>query len=345
MATPALSLDDIAGHVGIDLTKDPVMKYLKALRITTVSTIAVYLKDTSSIRDLVTKLNGKTQLKGTDYDLDNKDPDAITAQWTVFLSIAQQEFQRQPAPAPTPAAPLSSSSTSDTVPKTLPPGVYAKLVQDHNSITIDGEKRHFPEKVLLGADKILARMYHEHTLTKHYTAVTLGEIMAHRAPSVTKEPEDCDVRESMMIQHGIEAAKWAWILIKTGTETSVIKYCEWIIRLVRKNSSRLAQIKVLWETFTGEIAMHIRPNESFPNITDELMTDLTSVNDALMQSPPKKQRSEQSPWRTGKGKGKGKGKESHPSLGPGPPRRGARSRNQRHLPLSLLSHRPVLHRR
>ena len=43
---------------------------------------------------------------------------------------------------------------------------------------------------------------------------------------MAKEPEDWDVRGSMMIQDGIEAAKWAWILTKVGTETSVIKYCE-----------------------------------------------------------------------------------------------------------------------
>ena len=212
------------------------MKYLKALRITTVSTIAVYLKDSSSIRDLVTKLDGKTQLKGTDYDLDNEDPDAITAQSAVFLSIAQQEFQRQlappsaspaPAPAPTPAAPSASSSTSDAVPKTLPQWVYAKFDQDYNNITIDGEKRHFPEKALLDADKIFARMYHEHTVTKHCTAVTLGVIMAHPVFTslgsvnsarekdnvdrkialdnthqlMNKEPEDWDVPGSLNILH------------------------------------------------------------------------------------------------------------------------------------------------
>ena len=81
----------------------------------------------------------------------------------------------------------------------------------------------------MGADKILARMYHEQTVTKHYTAVTLGEIIAHRVFTslgsvnsarkkdnvdrkialdnthqlVTKEPEDWDVRGSMMIQDGI----------------------------------------------------------------------------------------------------------------------------------------------
>ena len=107
---------------------------------------------------------------------------------------------------------------------------------------------------------------------------------------VAKEPEDWDVRGSMMIQDGIETAKSARILIKIGTETLVIKYCERFIRLLRKNSSRLPQIKVLWETFTWERSPcdADATERVFPSITDELMTDLTAVNDALMQSPPKK---------------------------------------------------------
>ena len=332
MAACAVSIDDIARNAGIDLSKNLAMKYLKALRITTVSTIAVYPKDSSSIQDLVTKLDGKTTFKGKDYDLENEDADATTAQWTVFLNLAQQGFQRQlappssssvPTPSPASVAPSFTLSLRHRAQDTILPGVYAKLAQDYKNITMDGEKRHFPEKVLLGAGKILARMYPEHTVTKHYTAVTLGEIMAHRVFTslgsvnsarkkdnvdrkiasdnahqlVTKEPEDWDVRGSMMIQDGIEAAKWAWISSRSAPK-------------LMKNSSQLPQIKVLWGTFTLEIAMRMQQNESFPNITDELMADLTTVNDALMQSPTEKQCSEQSSWRIGKGKGKGKGKSS-----------------------------------
>ena len=185
-------------------------------------------------------------------------------------------------------------------------------------------------------------MYHEHHTSKHYTAVTLGEIMSQRVFTslgtvnanrkkddldkrlivdnkqqlVTKEPPDWDVRGISMILDGIEAVRWAWFLIKFGTEKSVIKYCDWFTSLVRKNNTRLPQIKTLWETFAWDIAMRMRQNETFPVITEEIMQDLTSVNVILMQSPKKKPRNDQEPqrWRNpkgypGKGKGnKGKGK-------------------------------------
>ena len=62
--------------------------------------------------------------------------------------------------------------------------------------------------------------------------------------------------------------------------------------------------------------MRMRRSETFAVIPDEIMQDLTTVNDALMQSPKKKPRNDQDQqrWRspkgyTGKGKGnKGKGK-------------------------------------
>ena len=159
------------------------------------------------------------------------------------------------SPPSTPATPTATSASTDkdNVPKTLPQGVYAQLIKDYNNITLDGEKRTFPEKILLGADKVLARMYHEHHTSKRYTAVTLGEIMSQRVFTslgtvnanrkkddldkrlivdnkqqlVTKGPPDWDVRGISMILDGSEAVKWAWILIKFGTEKSVIKHCDW----------------------------------------------------------------------------------------------------------------------
>ena len=107
---------------------------------------------------------------------------------------------------------------------------------------------------------------------------------------VSKEPSDWDVRGLNMIQDGIDAVRWAWILLKFGTEKAVNKYCDWWITLVRRNSAKLPQIKTLWESFAWDIAMRMRQTETFNTITDELMADLSTVNDALMQSPRKKQR-------------------------------------------------------
>ena len=343
MLTIDADLTAAATEAGIDLTTDPVMKYLRAIKIITSSAISVYFQDDAAVTDLVKKLEGKVTYKGNDYDLGGEDVNAVIAQWKVLYGEARAKYQARlaastssPPSTPTTTMAASASTDKDNVPKTLPQGVYAQLIKDYNNITLDGEKRNFPEKILLGADKVLARMYHEHHTSKHYTAVTLGEIMSQRVFTslgtvnanrkkddldkrlivdskqqlVTKEPPDWDVRGISMILDGIEAVKWAWILIKFGTEKSVIKYCDWFTTLVRKNNTRLAQIKTLWETFAWDIAMRMRQNETFPVITEEIMQDLTTVNDALMQSPKKKQRDNQEPqrWRTPKGQpGKGKG--------------------------------------
>ena len=79
-------------------------------------------------------------------------------------------------------------------------------------------------------------------------------------------------------------------MIQDGTKKAVNKYCDWWITLVRRNSAKLPQIKTLRESFAWDIAMRMRQTETFNTITDELMADLSTVNDALMQSSRKKQR-------------------------------------------------------
>ncbi|CAE7513852.1 unnamed protein product, partial [Symbiodinium pilosum] len=53
----------------IDLTTDPVLKYLRAIKIITCSAISVYFQDDAAVTDLVKKLEGKFTYKGNDYDL------------------------------------------------------------------------------------------------------------------------------------------------------------------------------------------------------------------------------------------------------------------------------------
>ena len=235
MVTADADLNMAAQKAGVDLNAGPVMTYLKAIKIQTSSTIAVYFKDTDAVQQAtVQKLVAGITVRGMDYKLGAEDPDAVTASWIVLYEIVKMKYQANivaaaPTPRPTPTPPTTTSSTTDedTVPKTLPAGVYNQLVKDYNDVTL----REFPEKVLLGADKVLARMHHEHTMSKHYTAVTLGEIMSQRVFTalgtvnsarkkddldkrlvvdnkhylVSKEPSDWDVRGLNMIQDGIDA--------------------------------------------------------------------------------------------------------------------------------------------
>ena len=328
------------------------MAYLKAIKVQTSSTITVYFKDVPAVQTTIQKLAAGINVRGTEYKLGSEEPDAVAASWIVLYEIVKMKYQASivaatpsPTPTSTPMATASSATDKDTIPKTLPAGVYNQLVKDYNDVTLNGERREFPERVLLGADKVLARMHHEHTISKHYTAVTLGEIMSQRVFTalgtvnaarkkddldkrlvvdskhqlVSKEPSDWDVRGLNMIQDGIDAVRWAWILIKFGTEKAVNKYCDWWITLVRRNSNKLPQIKTLWESFAWDIAMRMRQSKTFNTITEELMADLSTVNDALIQAPKKKQRTTDNNDRyqertkgnkaNGKGRGyKGRGK-------------------------------------
>ena len=113
--------------------------------------------------------------------------DAVVAQWVVVTDVLRNKYNMAMTPASSSAPPTATPTASppatadkDTIPKTLPGNVYTKLVNDYNKIQLDGEDRNFPEKMLLGAEKALARMYHEHHITNHYTATPLGEIMSQR---------------------------------------------------------------------------------------------------------------------------------------------------------------------
>eukprot|EP00439_Symbiodinium_sp_Y106_P026574 s129_g3.t1 len=92
---------------------------------------------------------------GTDeYKLaDDVDDAAVKAEYGWYSR--GQLYLSSTAAAPTTT---SSSTDKDTVPKTLPASVYTTLFEDYNKIPIDADRRQFPEKQLVGAEKVLARM-------------------------------------------------------------------------------------------------------------------------------------------------------------------------------------------
>ncbi|OLQ06495.1 Glycine cleavage system H protein, mitochondrial [Symbiodinium microadriaticum] len=57
----------------------------------------------------------------------------------------------------------------------VPTGDYA-----YNAKLLDGKPRQFPTRRLAGADAVLSRIYHEHTVSKAYTPLLLGEILSAR---------------------------------------------------------------------------------------------------------------------------------------------------------------------
>ena len=330
-------LVDAANLAAIDTNTDVIARYLHAMGIRSHATVASFISDDSIVDELITKLKAGVRMGTNDYKLpDDIEETALKAQWLVLSRHCRKEYQSSFSSAsPTSTTTTSTTPTTqldrDVVPKSLPAGVYAKLVEDYNKITLDGVRRKFPEKQLLGAEKVLARMYHEHHTSKLYTATPLGEIMAQRVwtsfdtinsnrkkdPSEKKlilddknqisekSQDDWDVRGQWMLIDATQALRWAWILLKYDSETAINKYVDWFQGLIRKNSYRIPNVKMLWEDFAWDIAMRMRSNETFHTITEDLMVDITKVNDILHQPLTKKQRVTKGADQTHIGKGRG----------------------------------------
>ena len=157
--------------------------------------------------------------------------------------------------AGTPA--VTSATAADKIPKTLPAGVWSQQVNKFNAEKLRGRDRSFPEEMLLGAEVVLARMWHEHHVTKMYTPTSLGEILAKRSFTATgevnmlaKNPKKSNVltiedeqlvqedekvwspRSVLSIMDGIEAVVWAWILLEIGEEHHCQAFGKWCISMI-----------------------------------------------------------------------------------------------------------------
>ena len=168
-------------------------------------------------------------------------------QWTTHIAV--------PAPAAPPAPAAGSPGAvvpalpGDKPPKTFPE--WGPLVKRYNEVTIAGEPRDFPTNLLLGAEEVLARMYFEHTKSKEYTAVGLGEILQRRTFTAAMEVNPLATRrhkekgqpirvvDGELVQSrddpwnpkgvlgvidGIEAVRWAWTLTAVATEKGAAEY-------------------------------------------------------------------------------------------------------------------------
>ena len=280
------TLTEAAALAGIDLSTDCLARYLHAIGLRSHATIAAYVHEDAVVNDLLTKLKAGVTVGTTEYKLAaDAEESAVKAQWLVLSRHVRHKYRASFQTTPTPdAAPSQSAPTTqpdkDNIPKSLPSGVYSKLVEDYNSITLDGVRRVFPEKLLLGAEKVLARMYHEHHTSKLYTATPLGEIMAQRVwtsfitinsnrkkdPSEKKlilddknqisekAQEEWDFKGQWMLIDATQAIRWAWILLKYDSETAINKYVDWFHGLIRKNAQRIPNVKLLCEDFAWDIA-------------------------------------------------------------------------------------------
>ena len=292
------TLEQILDEAGIP-NDHKMALYLRHIGVRQPSQFALMFKDADAVDAWCQKFKsrvtfGDEEIHITDDDRHTAMTGAVTAAFLECTDVLGQQRQAMaPTPPVTPALPTASTTGStpsleDKVPKTWPAGKYQTLIKQYHENS--GKTRHFPEKIVLGAERILVRMWHEHHKSKNYTAVTLGEIITNRTFTasgtmnstvkrdrldktltidtsnntlVQQETKDWDPQTSMMIIDALDAIQWAWILVQIGTETEITTYIDRFKTLTRRNAHRLPNIKALWDTFAWEIAVHMRTSTTF----------------------------------------------------------------------------------
>ena len=179
----------------------------------------------------------------------------------------------------------------------------------------DAKPRQFPTRRLAGADAILARIYHEHTVSKAYTPLMLGEILAARtwtsadelnklaaggrdalagslqvvggAVVAAEEKKPWEPRGVMAVLDGLEAVRLAWVLTGLGDEEDVDAYIAWWDKKARARNVNIEALVQYWTSTATTLAMEMRQRRTFKEVTSGVMSDISAFLEAMSSPPPR----------------------------------------------------------
>ena len=226
-------------------------------------------------------------------------------------------MQAAPPPGHSPLQAPTTSTTSAKPPTQVAAGVWKARITAYESFYTP--KRSFPERLLLGAEKTLARMVHEHEESKMYTLVSLGEILQTRHFNALGDVNQQATRESQktltleggeitekktpswqpssmwQVIDGLEATKWAIVFAQWGTEEEVTALFEWYIKLARQLNNAIWIFNEWWKHSFWRIAMLMRHGSSLAKAAHDVMADHADYQDFLHRRrnstpPPKRYR-------------------------------------------------------
>ena len=315
----------IANTDGIDKS---IPLYLgQELKIWSAGVLVNWLVDDQAIDSIVEVFAAGITLnkdQGDEYIAKFDNRDIVKASLRQLLDRARQinanSLQIFPVPAPPAPAQAASAGTStpasDSLLTRLPNGRWSELLNLYNQVQLNGKNRRFPERTILGAESVLARMDHEHRTSKNYSPVGLGEILQKRSFTsldqvnglsknsdknrplivradgqlVQSEDNTWDPRSLLAIIDGVQAIGWAMIFVQWADEEDINTYIEWFTRICRKNAKMLGQVKEYWDHSSWTLALAMRGqtiglNMTFKQATSEIMNDLSALNNIFMASP------------------------------------------------------------
>ena len=162
---------------------------------------------------------------------------------------------------------------------------------------------------------MLSRIYHEHTVSKAYTPLLLGEILSARTwtsadelnklvaggrePSggalqvvagnvvAAEEKKAWEPRGVMAFLDGLEAVRLAWILTGLGEEGDVDSYIAWWDKKARARAVNIEALGHYWTSTATTLAMEMRQRRTFKEVTTDIMANVSAFLEAMAAPPPR----------------------------------------------------------
>ena len=298
-----------------------ITDYLTARGVRTVPTLAFIAKTEEELdRHLIQPLfAGDTQ--GTQrFEVPNQEQPIIQAimlhMWNTCKQLWATHSTPPPSSTPTAATTPSASTAKpeEKVPKQLPTGVWSTLLQAYNKAQLHGVDRSFPQHEILGAEVILAKMWHEHQTSRMYSPVLLGDIIQRRSftasgdinplsakakSSRTLTLEDDQLtyqdeattwtpRSLLAAIDGLQATKFAMIFVQWGSEAAIEKFFAWLVQRARSRPTKMEHFNQYFTAISWQLCMNLRQGTSFEEASNTIMSDLDKFTEFMSREIPQK---------------------------------------------------------
>lgn len=217
------------------------------------------------------------------------------------------EDKNKPVAPPAPFPPIPTvhvvnvpETNKDKVPKKLGQGVWLKQISLYEEA--QSPPRPFPQKLIAGADEVLARMLWEHETSKVYSELELGEIigvrmydscgqvnryrnknkgkdiLAFRSAGgdemeiVKKEGTGWNPKSADLIRDALEANKWAYVFAGYAVEMVADKWIDQFRQNLRARNEP-ERCRDLYEAATMKLTLEMLSGYSFQEATEWIIGD------------------------------------------------------------------------
>ena len=297
---------------------EAMIDYLQARRTISVGLMANIAQDYAELDKVLfspleagLEINGKThKVTADDAPIAKAGPRYLWKLCCDQIALPSQPTSTAP---PTPSGSGPSSSATKSPPKELPADAMRDLLRYYEEAAVHGENRAFPQRMLLGAEKVVARVYYE-IQQKSFTPLGLHEILCQHLYDASgnvnalaqTDPKGSNKVVLDMAANSVQMAEspswspkgvlsmldaldgvfWCWVLTKMSHEVHIAAYVQWWRQLVRAQANKIDQVKAYWSEASWKMCLEMRQGRSFEEMAKNIMSDSAALQMALQREQP-----------------------------------------------------------